>query len=323
MSGVFISYRRSDSAGYTGRLTDDIGEQLDGQALFRDIEAIEPGIDFVQALERAVAACSVMLVIIGPGWVGASGTDGRRRLHQPDDFVRMEVEAALAREIRVIPVLVGDAQMPEADDLPASMAGLLRRHAYAISDRRWQYDVAQLVDILTRVPGVSGRKSKAGVQARQGLPNGVKLAIALLLLLGVGLSARWLLSARSPTGETAATSAVLTDSAFYGDWATAEGEVYNINTEPDTGRLYVFAGSRMDDGTGGNADTPPPSAPGQDLYGNGTIVGGRLVATLVDLYSQEKYAVSFELSDDQTVLRGSVVKGKHGLGRELELRRRD
>jgi hypothetical protein len=161
MSGIFISYRRSDSAGHTGRLADDLGKQLDGQALFRDIEAIEAGVDFVHALEKAVEACTVMLVIIGPTWASATTSDGQRRLHQPGDFVRMEIEAALARDIRVIPVLVGDAQMPGPVDLPESMAGLLRRNAYSISDRRWQYDISQLLEILVKIPGVAALKSAA------------------------------------------------------------------------------------------------------------------------------------------------------------------
>jgi hypothetical protein len=159
MSGIFISYRRSDSAGHTGRLADDLGEALVGQALFRDIEAIEAGEDFVEALARAVGECSAMLVVIGPTWAKVTTADGQRRLHQAGDFVRMEVEAALARDVRVIPVLVGDAQMPDADELPASMAPLLRRNAYSISDRRWKYDVEQLIAILEKIPGVRGRSA--------------------------------------------------------------------------------------------------------------------------------------------------------------------
>ena len=157
MSGIFISYRRSDTAGHTGRLTDDLGRLLDQQTLFRDIEAIEAGVDFVQALERAVSACTVMLVIIGPTWASSVTADGQKRLFQAGDFLRMEIEAALGRDIRVIPVLVGDAQMPGPADIPDSMAALLRRNAYSISDRRWQYDVSQLVDILVKIPGVAGR----------------------------------------------------------------------------------------------------------------------------------------------------------------------
>ncbi len=344
MSGIFISYRRSDSAGHTGRLTDDLNEQLDGQALFRDIEAIEAGVDFVQALERAVTACNVMLVIIGPSWSSAALANGNKRLFETGDFVRMEIEAALARDIRVIPVLVGDAQMPGPADIPDTMSALLRRNAYSISDRRWQYDIAQLVDILVKIPGVAGRKSDApakAIQVKSGMSGWLKAAFAaigVLAALAVGLyfvprdenqvaapsttrvsgETEPVLEMATPTTETAPAPV---DSAFYATWISAGGEVFDINTD-ENGTPYVFAGSRMDDGTGGGADTPPPSEPGQDIYGNGAINGRRLKAALKDLYSDEPYAVQFELSADGTTLTGSITKGEKGETRELELRRR-
>jgi hypothetical protein len=340
MSGIFISYRRSDSAGHTGRLADDLGKQLDGQALFRDIEAIEAGVDFVQALEKAVAACSVMLVIIGPTWANATTADGQRRLHQPGDFVRMEIEAALARDIRVIPVLVGDAQMPGPTDLPESMAGLLRRNAYSISDRRWQYDVSQLLDILVKIPGVASRKSESAVapaHAKAAMSGWLKAALVGVGVLIAAAAAIYFVpldppaatpvGAQTATGSESLPAATAAEPAsfahqFYGDWVSADGEVFNIDTEEDTGKLYVFAGSRMNDGTGGGTDTPPPDAPGQDLYGNGSIDGRRLQVTLVDQYSNEEYAVAFELSKDASTLIGSITRNDTGKKRELSLRRR-
>lgn len=356
MSGIFISYRRSDSAGHTGRLADDLGQHLDEQALFRDIEAIEAGVDFVQALERAVSACTVMLVIIGPTWVSAATADGQKRLFQAGDFVRMEIEAGLGRDIRVIPVLVGDAQMPGAADLPESMAALLRRNAYSISDRRWQYDVMQLVDILVKIPGVASRKSAAASPApavaplpspaasspaKGGMPGWLKAAVgavaiaAVLALTGLvmGKYEKPQESAKpAPVPESASEPAPAlpeptvapapADSAFYGDWVSADGEVFNIDTEEDGKTLYVFAGSRMDDGTGGGANTPAADAPGQELYGNGHIDGRRLTASLKDNFSNEKYTVQFELSEDAETLSGSITKEGQGEPRELSLRKR-
>lgn len=347
MSGIFISYRRSDSAGHTGRLTDDLSKQLDGQALFRDIEAIEAGVDFVQALERAVTACNVMLVIIGPNWANAAMADGKKRLFQAGDFVRMEIEAALGRDIRVIPVLVGDAEMPGPADIPDTMSTLLRRNAYSISDRRWQYDVSQLVDILVKIPGVAGRKGEkpaSPIQVKAGMSGWLKAALAAIGLLAVATAAFLLVplnekastapsttqvaGANPPLLETATPTTPATEPAplaseFYATWASADGEVFNIDTEDDTGKLYVFAGSRMDDGTGGGTETPPPSAPGQDIYGNGAINGRRLKAVLTDLYSNEPYKVQFELSPDGTTLTGSITKGEKGQTRALELKRRE
>ncbi|MBK9655312.1 MAG: toll/interleukin-1 receptor domain-containing protein [Rhodanobacteraceae bacterium] len=356
MSGIFISYRRSDSAGHTGRLADDLGNHLDHQALFRDIEAIEAGVDFVHALEKAVSACTVMLVIIGPNWASAATADGQKRLFQSGDFVRMEIEAALGRDIRVIPVLVGDAQMPGPADIPDSMAALLRRNAYSISDRRWQYDVTQLVDILVKIPGVAGRRNApaappqampplpppaAPQPAKGGMPGWLKGSIGAVAIIAA-LALIGLFMERDETGDAPAKPAPVEESAtqpkpaadepaierapvdspFYGIWVSPEGEVFNIDTEDDTGKLYVFAGSRMDDGTGGGTDTPPPDAPGQDLYGNGSISGRRLKATLVDQFSEEKYSVRFELSEDAKTLYGSISKGENGETRELSLQQR-
>ncbi len=341
MSGIFISYRRSDSAGHTGRLAEDLGDELDGQALFRDIEAIEVGVDFVQALERAVSACTVMLVIIGPTWASAASADGQKRLFQPGDFVRMEIEAALARDIRVIPVLVGDAQMPGPADVPDSMAALLRRNAYSVSDRRWQYDVSQLVDILVKIPGVAGRKSNsppAAIGAKAGMPGGAKAALvggAILVAVAAGFfllppkkdstatpSTTQLAPETAPAPVSAASATAPVDSEFYANWVSATGETFNIDTEEDTGKLYVFAGSRMDDGTGGGTDSPPVDAPGQELYGNGSIDGRRLQATLEDSFSGEKYLVQFEISEDAKSLTGSISKGEKGEPRPLSLQRR-
>ena len=348
MPGIFISYRRSDSAGHTGRLADDLSKHLDGQALFRDIEAIEAGVDFVQALERAVCACSVMLVIIGPTFASAVSSDGQRRLFQTGDFVRMEIEAALARDIRVIPVLVGDAQMPGATDLPDSMAALLRRNAYSISDRRWQYDVSQLVDILVKLPGVAARKGAdvppvARVQTKAPMSGWLKAVLGASGLLIVAVAALLLVplddkdssesadtqaptETRTPvlqlTVPATATAPEPASSEFYDNWVSASGEAFNSDTEEDTGRLYVFAGSRMDDGTGGGANTPAPDQPGQEIYGNGSINGRQLKATLTDAVSLENHLLQLELSADGTNLTGTISKGGKGLTRQLELTRK-
>lgn len=142
-SRIFISYRREDARGDAGRLTDDLRECFGAEHLFRDIEAIEPGVDFVEALNRAVSLCPVLLAIIGPNWLTVKDAEGRRRLDDPNDFIRLEIGTALARNIRVIPVLVGGATMPKAEDLPSDLQSLSRRQAYELSDRRWEFDVNQ------------------------------------------------------------------------------------------------------------------------------------------------------------------------------------
>eukprot|EP01041_Mallomonas_annulata_P016357 gene16357-biopygen9244 len=107
MDGIFISYRRDDSAGYAGRLYDRLAAQFGADRVFMDVAGIELGTDFVTAIEQAVGSCKVLIVVIGDEWLSTTDTAGRRRLDDPHDFVRLETSVALEREIRVVPVLVG------------------------------------------------------------------------------------------------------------------------------------------------------------------------------------------------------------------------
>jgi hypothetical protein len=149
---VFISYRRREAAGHAGRLYDRLAEHFGDERVFMDLR-MEPGVDFVETIDAAVTSCDALLSLIGAQWLDMRGSDGRRRLDDPDDFARMEVEAALARDVRVIPVLVQDARMPEPEQLPPSLAPLARRHAIELSDERWDYDVGRLIEVLDRTLG--------------------------------------------------------------------------------------------------------------------------------------------------------------------------
>ena len=117
---IFINYRREDSIGTAGRLRDRLAEAFGEENLFMDVDNIPAGVDFVADLNSQVAACRVFLAVIGPNWLDAKDESGVRRLDNPDDFVTIEIAAALARDIRVIPVLVDNARMPKADKLPES-----------------------------------------------------------------------------------------------------------------------------------------------------------------------------------------------------------
>ncbi len=127
-ANIFINYRREDSAGHAGRLFDGLSDHFPGR-LFMDVDTLEPGVDFVDAIEKAVGSCEVLIVVIGSEWLTLTDATGKRRLDDSGDFVRLEVESALARNIRVIPVLVQDTPMPRAGELPASLARLARRNA--------------------------------------------------------------------------------------------------------------------------------------------------------------------------------------------------
>src|SRR5215472_5327650 len=126
-SGIFVSYRRQDSSHLAGRLYDRLADRFGEDQVFIDVDTIEPGVDFAEEIFRAVAACTVLLAVIGPGWLTAADEGGGRRLDDPDDIVRLEIEAALARGVRVIPILVEGAVMPRRQDLPDSLGGLARR----------------------------------------------------------------------------------------------------------------------------------------------------------------------------------------------------
>lgn len=143
-SKIFVNYRRGDSSGHTGRLCADLTRRLGTRRVFMDIDTIPPGVDFVEVIEQAVQACDVFIAVIGKEWLTISA-GGARRLDDPNDWVRLEIAAALERGIPVIPVLVNGAVMPRADDLPDNLQRLARRQAIEISDKRWDYDVTQLV----------------------------------------------------------------------------------------------------------------------------------------------------------------------------------
>lgn len=147
---IFISYRRDDAPGSTGRLYDRLAETFSAEHVFIDVDAIVPGVDFVLALDDALKDCDVLLAIIGKNWLDSRNSDGRRRLESPDDFVRIEIATALGHDIRVVPVLVDGAEMPAATDLPDVLQPLTRRHAVELSHMRFAMDTDRLARALAQ-----------------------------------------------------------------------------------------------------------------------------------------------------------------------------
>ena len=149
MSGIFISYRRSDNPDATGRIYDRLVAEFGKARVFKDVDSIPLGRDFRGHLNTIVSECGVMLAIIGPRWTDASSKAGQRRLEDPDDFVRIELEAALARDIPVVPVLVGHAPMPAASELPGSLASFVFRQSIEVRpDPDFHNDATRLVTSL-------------------------------------------------------------------------------------------------------------------------------------------------------------------------------
>jgi hypothetical protein len=149
MPGTFISYRREDAAGYAGRLRESLERRLGAARVFRDVDTLRPGQDFVQAIESRLSDCAVMLAVIGREWASARDLTGSRRLDEPNDFVRLEIAAALARpNVLVVPVLVEAATMPAVSELPENLRPLTRRHAVSVRDETWDADVDRLVNVI-------------------------------------------------------------------------------------------------------------------------------------------------------------------------------
>jgi streptogramin lyase len=169
MPDVFISYRRGDAAGHAGRVYDGLNSRFHRSRVFMDVDAIEPGVDFVERIQLAVASCDVLLVLIGETWIDMRAADGTRRLDEPEDFVRLEVAAALARDVRVVPVLVEGAAMPGPDDLPEDIRPLARRNAIELSDARWHYDMSRLIQAVERAG--KERRDGAGASPARAVPR--------------------------------------------------------------------------------------------------------------------------------------------------------
>ncbi len=142
---VFISYRRRETSGLAGRLYDRLAARLGDDQVFMDVDTIALGVDFAEVITQAVSTCEVLLAIIGPGWLTATDEDGRRRLDDPDDLVRLEITAALDRDIRVIPILVEGAEMPRRHELPDSLARLARRNALILRHESFRSDADRLI----------------------------------------------------------------------------------------------------------------------------------------------------------------------------------
>ncbi len=149
--GVFLSYRREDAAPYARLLKLQLRERLPGAQVFMDLDSIEPGLDFAEVIREAVGSCVVLVALIGRQWSTLTDEDEHRRLDNPDDYVRFEVQAALERGVRIIPVLVDGARPLRKQQLPAELEKLARLNALELSYGRYEYDADQLLTLIQRL----------------------------------------------------------------------------------------------------------------------------------------------------------------------------
>jgi len=161
---IFISYRREETAYPAGWLYDRLADRFGGGQVFKDVDSIQLGDDFVEVITSAVGSCDVLLALIGDEWLTITDEDGQRRLDDPNDFVRLEIEAALTRNVRVIPILVDGARMPLADELPGSLAKLVRRQALELSPARFDFDTGRLLRVLDKTLAEEKVQREAEVQ---------------------------------------------------------------------------------------------------------------------------------------------------------------
>ena len=150
MNGIFISYRRGDSAGHAGRLCDHLRRTFPAASVFMDVDAVTAGADFVNAIDANLSDNAVVLAVIGPQWNTVTDVDGKRRIENPNDYVVRELSTALRRQANVIPVLVGGAKMPSTTSLPSVLEELSRRNAIEISDTRFAVDAERLCTVISR-----------------------------------------------------------------------------------------------------------------------------------------------------------------------------
>ena len=174
---IFISYRRADTRWPAGWLAYQLAEQFGAGVVFQDASSIRPGDDFAAEIEAAVGACSVLLAVIGRQWLTAED-DAGQRLDDPQDWVRLEIEAALNRGIRVIPVLVDGARMPSASELPPSLQPLARRQAVAFDPS--SFDTGRLVSVLEDTLKETGQQQTAARALESPRPAGAMTSRLLM-----------------------------------------------------------------------------------------------------------------------------------------------
>jgi len=158
MSGIFISYRREDSADEAHRLSRELSSRFGDDNVFIDVEDIALGENFAEVIDQSVGFCDALIAVIGTKWLACTDAAGRRRLDDPQDWVRLEITAALGRDMKVFPVLVGGAALPDARELPANLAPMVQHQALNLRAERFAEDadrLAQALDTVRRGAGTA------------------------------------------------------------------------------------------------------------------------------------------------------------------------
>lgn len=292
MREIFLSYRRADTSGHAGRLTDLLEARFGRGAVFRDVEAIDGGTDFVRAIEKALAGARVMLVLIGNTWSSERTADGARRLDDPRDFVRLEIATALAAELPVVPVLVEGVEMPGEELLPRDLKALARLQAVELSEARWEYDTGRLVETVSRVAGLAPRGRRHPDDRR-----GRWLGLAALAL-AAALGGAWY-AMRPPPAP-----------ALEGHWHLPTGSYWSV----------------WKDGAGYRVEETHYESKQVWRRGTGEARdGGAFVVELVPVFEQPgraRFRYELKLAADGTILAGTVRETVSGREASITLVRK-
>ncbi len=284
MAGIFISYRRGDSSGHTGRLCDRLTTRFGDDGVFMDIQDIQPGQNFVRSIEGTIGGCDVVVAVIGPRWLEMLG----ERTADAQDFVRHEIAAALARNVPLIPVLVGGARMPRQDQLPTELAALSTRQAVEVRDDRFDDDVARLIAALDDTPALAG--ATAGAR-RRSWSAVWKWAVPVVVLLAM---AGGFILTRQPDPP-----APTVDGAWLAEMQDSQQRGYKIRLQ------FVQAGGEI----GGVVDYPT----GTGAIHDAALVGRNLTfsTTHTPQFASEPATIRFRgtLGDDELKLTATSESG--------------
>jgi hypothetical protein len=237
MSGkIFINYRRGDEPGFTQALLSRLEAAFPSERLFIDIDNIPPGVDFVRQLDMQVAECDILLAVIGKNWLDAKDEHGNRRLDNPYDFVRSEIESALKQEKKVIPILVNEARMPHSNQLPESIRPLATRNAVRLTHERFRADVDGLIKALHQV-----------VPERRKYSRRAAVGLSIFLAVGVSSLGTWF-ATRWQTNDQTLVTLSGASAKVVGNWSWFNPVGSEVKISADGKIIHLVHGAQTDVG---------------------------------------------------------------------------
>lgn len=338
---IFISYRVKDTAAATGRLADALKQHLEEDQIFMDIDKLEPGVDFTEVISRSLDACDVLLAVIGPDWTGYDPDTRRSRIQDPNDWVRLELVTALKRNIRVVPVLVDDAVLPQTEELPEDLHPLLRRQTYEISNKRWKYDTDQLIAFLEKTCGISSKQQRPEPLLQQRAPEMtarpaakgnpvIKIVVGILAFVGV-LGVIGLCLPQEDTNADLPVKPHQEPHAVYNNGPAPDGSNSNNPVEPaQQQQAAAHIGGRWQDpvnsgifvfGQNGNDLQLATYSGTGEQTGSGTgYINGRQIHMDVNLLNVAQVAIEATLSADGREITGQYKIQQNGAAYTEQMR---